>query len=92
MIIRDSHATDDQIHHEKRSFIDSLDLDAICALASSHNDGKSCRVVNKDRGSFNACFFVEFDHDGSMWTIRVPIEVSLENTWEKLLNEVATIQ
>ncbi|UKZ78686.1 hypothetical protein TrVFT333_006432 [Trichoderma virens FT-333] len=43
-------------------------------------------------GSFNVCFFVEFDQDGSKWTVRVPIEAGQDRVWEKLESEVATIQ
>lgn len=70
-------ATEVQVNEAKRTFIQSLDLHAICdLLASRYNNGKSCRVVGKKNGSFNVCFFVEFDHDESKWTVRVPIEAA----------------
>ncbi|KAF5017837.1 hypothetical protein F66182_10208 [Fusarium sp. NRRL 66182] len=84
--------TDNQYHKLRRAFIESLDLDAICSLASQYNDGKPCHVLKKDSGSFNVCFFVEFDQGGPKWVVRVPIEPALDNPWDKLLSEVATIQ
>lgn len=84
--------TDDQYHQVKRAFIKSLDSDAVCALASRLNNGRPCKVVKTASGSFNACFFVEFDQDGLKWTVRVPIEPALDHPWNKLLSEVATMQ
>ncbi|KAM4057680.1 phosphotransferase enzyme family protein [Hirsutella rhossiliensis] len=85
-------ATDDQYNIARRTFIKSLDLDAVCALASRYNNGRPCQVVNRKNGSFNVCFFVEFDQDGPKWIVRVPIEPALDNPWDKLLSEVATMQ
>ncbi|RSL49711.1 hypothetical protein CEP54_012291 [Fusarium duplospermum] len=69
-------ATEEQEAQVKSTFIESLDLGAICALASS----------------FNACFFVKFEQDGPQWVVRVPIEPILDNPWVKVLSEVATIE
>ncbi|ROT34542.1 kinase-like protein [Sodiomyces alkalinus F11] len=88
-------ATDDQYHQIRQSFIESIDLGLICALASRHNNGKSCQVVNKASGSFNVCFFVDFDDDsdeGTKWVVRVPIEPAFDDPWDKLLSEVTTMQ
>ncbi|KAK2469515.1 hypothetical protein H9L39_18786 [Fusarium oxysporum f. sp. albedinis] len=85
-------ATEDQDSQVKNTFIESLDLDAICALASRYNNGKPCQVVNRKNGSFNACFFVKFGQDGPEWIIRVPIEPILDNPWDKVLSEVTTIE
>ncbi|OAA44791.1 phosphotransferase enzyme family protein [Metarhizium rileyi] len=57
--------TEDQFYQAKRSFIASLNSDAVCALASRYNHGHTSSVLKKDSGSFNVCFFVGFDHDGS---------------------------
>jgi len=84
--------TDDQYNKIRKAFIESLDPDAVCALASKHNNSKSCQVVKKASGSFNVCFFVEFDLDGSKWIVRVPIEPALDDPWDKLLSEVTTMQ
>ncbi|KAK7426729.1 hypothetical protein QQZ08_006765 [Neonectria magnoliae] len=54
-------ATDDQYNQARKTFIESLDSDAVCALASRFSNGKPYQVVNKDNGSFNVCFFVEFE-------------------------------
>ncbi|KAH6628108.1 kinase-like domain-containing protein [Chaetomium tenue] len=85
--------TEDQYKRLRKNFIESLDSTAICDLASKHNDeGKACRVVTKTSGSFNVCFFVEFDGEGPKWVVRVPIEPAFEDAWAKLQSEVATIQ
>ncbi|KEZ43681.1 hypothetical protein SAPIO_CDS4297 [Scedosporium apiospermum] len=84
--------TDDQYNKIRKAFIESLDPDAVCALASKHNNSKACQVVKKASGSFNVCFFVEFDLDGSKWIVRVPIEPALDDPWDKLLSEVTTMQ
>ncbi|KJZ76623.1 hypothetical protein HIM_03959 [Hirsutella minnesotensis 3608] len=76
----------------KKDFIDHLDLDAVCALASQFNNGSKCRVVSKNNGSFNVCFFVEFDQGGPKWAVRVPIEPAAQDSWGKLLSEVTTLQ
>lgn len=85
-------ATDDQRSLARRAFIDSLDPSAVCALASKHNNGKECRVLKKDSGSFNVCFFIDFYQDEPKWIVRVPIEPANDNPWDKLLSEVTTIQ
>lgn len=84
--------TEDQLSQAKRTFIDSLDSDAVCALASRYNNGQTCRVVKKDNGSFNVCFFVEFEQDGSQWIVRIPIEPAFDDPWDKLLSEITTLQ
>ncbi|KAI8722685.1 APH domain-containing protein [Fusarium sp. LHS14.1] len=84
--------TEEQDAQVKNTFIESLDLDAICALASRYNDDKPCQVVDRKNGSFNACFFVKFEQDGPERVVRVPIEPILENPWDKVLSEVATIE
>ncbi|KAM5344703.1 hypothetical protein ACJ41O_010565 [Fusarium nematophilum] len=85
-------ATDDQRNQARRAFVESLDPDAVCALASGYNGGRPCKVVRHDSGSFNVCFFVEFDEDAPGWIVRVPIEPALDDPWDKLMSEVTTIQ
>ncbi|RKK11075.1 hypothetical protein BFJ66_g16731 [Fusarium oxysporum f. sp. cepae] len=85
-------ATDDQYNQARRAFIDSLDSDAVCSLASKYNNDKCCRVVNKTSGSFNVCFFIEFGTEEPKWVVRIPIEPAVNNPWDKLLSEVTTIQ
>lgn len=84
--------TDDQYKRLRKDFIESLDPTAVCALASKHNEGKSCRVVTKTSGSFNVCFFIEFNGKGPEWVVRVPIEPAFEDAWIKLQSEVTTMQ
>lgn len=85
--------TDDQYGQLKRAFIESLDPDLICSLASRYNNGTPCRVVGKKNGSFNVCFFVEFDQEEELeWIVRVLIEPALDHPWAKLVSEVTTMQ
>ncbi|OAR03119.1 hypothetical protein LLEC1_06176 [Akanthomyces lecanii] len=72
------------------AFIQALQPEAIEALASHHNDGKPCKIFYRLHGSFNVCYFVEFE-DGIRWTVRVPITPRLFQPWEKLQSEVATL-
>lgn len=84
--------TDDQTAQLKKAFIKSIDLELVCSLAASYNNGKPCRVADQKNGSFNICFFVEFDQEDLKWIVRIPIEPALDNPWEKVVSEVATIQ
>lgn len=48
----------------QKAFIEAIDPDAVCRLASLHNGGKPCHIFKeKAHGSFNVCFFVEFIDD-----------------------------
>lgn len=85
-------ATEDQINQSKKEFILSLDPEAVCALASRFNNGKPCQIVRKDNGSFNVCFVVEFERDGPKWVVRIPLVPVLDNPWEKIISEVATVR
>lgn len=65
----------------------------VLKLASSHNHGKECTEFReRDNGSFNVCFFVEFPSDGQKWVVRFPICPVLHEPWQKLQCEVATIE
>lgn len=90
--VKEFPTTEEQDAQVKNTFIESLDLDAICALASKYNNGKPCQVVDRKNGSFNACFFVNFEQDGPELVVRVPIEPILDNPWDKVLSEVATLE
>lgn len=83
--------TCEQIDDKVHNFITSISEDAICRLASRHNGGQPCRVVGRDKGSFNICFFIRFEN-GIKWTIRVPIEPVVEDAWNKVQSEVATMR
>ncbi|ATY64153.1 kinase-like domain [Cordyceps militaris] len=73
------------------AFLESLQTDAIEALASRYNDGKPCRVFFRLHGSFNVCYFVVFE-EGPSWTVRIPITPRLYRPWDKILSEVATLR
>ncbi|KIH87662.1 hypothetical protein SPBR_05426 [Sporothrix brasiliensis 5110] len=64
----------------RRAFIDAVDPDAPCRVFRPHV-----------RGSFNVCYFVEFD-DGARWVVRFPIVSNVDNVWDKLQSEVATVR
>ncbi|OAA61671.1 Protein kinase-like domain protein [Niveomyces insectorum RCEF 264] len=101
--------TAEQQDERREAFINSIDTDAVCRLASRHNHGRPCRIFRpRARGSFNVCFFVEFDGDGNgdgdddgdndkdkdkvRWVVRFPITQTVFNAWEKIRNEVATLR
>lgn len=84
--------TPEQRDDEEESFIASIDRSAVCALASSHNDEKPCRIVNSVRGGFNVCFFIEFRNCITTWVVRIPIEPAVHGVWDKLQSEVATMR
>ncbi|ROT40647.1 hypothetical protein SODALDRAFT_338349 [Sodiomyces alkalinus F11] len=83
--------TPEQRESTRQTFIDSVDQDAICALASRHNDMKPCRILDSASGSFNVCFFVQFLDDHTRWVVRVPVEPVIYDVWAKLQSEVATM-
>ncbi|RSL66087.1 hypothetical protein CEP54_003915 [Fusarium duplospermum] len=84
--------TEEQLEEKIDKFVDCLDEDAICRLASQHNGQKPCRVVGRDRGSFNVCFFIHFDEDGMRWVVRIPLEPVVQNAWDKVQSEVTTMR
>ncbi|KAG8415633.1 hypothetical protein J3458_009462 [Metarhizium acridum] len=84
--------TEQQIEGAIQQFIDSVNKDAVCDLASRHNGGKACKIIKKGNGSFNVCFFVRFDAEGKTQVIRIPIEPVVRHAWQKVLSEVATLR
>ncbi|GAB1317840.1 hypothetical protein MFIFM68171_08050 [Madurella fahalii] len=81
-----------QIEEGLKAFIDSIDPDAVCKLASLHNSSKACRIFRDPaNGSYNVCYFVEFE-DGTKWVVRIPLEPYISNIWDKVQSEVATIR
>lgn len=84
--------TEEQIKNLIQKFIDSISKAAVCELVSRHNSGKRCQVVNQQNGSFNVCFFVQFESDDSTWILRVPISPVVCNAWDKLVSEVITMR
>jgi hypothetical protein len=89
--------TEEQRQNMKLEYIQCIDTDAICALASRHNKNLPCRLDESTpttHGSFNICFFVEFytTVEQTKWVVRVPIEPVLHRVWEKVQSEVCTMQ
>ena len=81
-----------QIEEELQTFIDSIDPNDVCRLASQHNSSKACRIFQDPaHGSYNVCYFVEFE-DGVRWVVRIPLEPSIYNVWDKVQSEVATVR
>ncbi|KAF5615665.1 phosphotransferase enzyme family [Fusarium tjaetaba] len=91
-VMRGFPPTEQQLEARIKGFIDSIDKDAVCRLASRHNSHKSCRVVGHDRGSFNVCFFVLFDAENVTWVVRIPLEPVVCDAWAKVQSEVATMR
>lgn len=82
--------TKEQIEHSIQEFIDSIDKEAVCALASKHNGGKPCRITDQQHGSFNICFFILFPDENVSWVLRIPLEPVVCNPWIKVVSEVTT--
>ncbi|KAI1266613.1 phosphotransferase enzyme family protein [Xylariaceae sp. FL1019] len=81
-----------QVHKKRDVFIASISEQRICKLASSYKNGEHCYFFQPCvRGSFNMCYFVEFD-DGVKWVVRVPLEPCLAfGGKSKLETEIATM-
>jgi hypothetical protein len=89
--------TEEQRLARKTEFIQSINKEAVCALASCHNNGLPCRLDESTpvaNGRFNVCFFVEFHTtaERTQWVVRVPIEPLVHRTWEKVQSEVCTMR
>ncbi|KAL5584115.1 hypothetical protein FOVSG1_015466 [Fusarium oxysporum f. sp. vasinfectum] len=61
--------TPEQLISQKQAFINSIDHDAVCRLASRYNNEESCHIFDFKHGGFNACFFVEFPSSGTRWVV-----------------------
>ncbi|XWX02082.1 hypothetical protein V2A60_010114 [Cordyceps javanica] len=77
---------------DRDRFVGSLRHTKVADLASRYNNGKECRVFHRLYGSFNVCFFVEFEECGTLWAVRIPIEPRLHKPWEKLQSEATTLK
>ncbi|TQV93481.1 phosphotransferase enzyme family protein [Cordyceps javanica] len=77
---------------DRDRFVESLRHTKVADLASRYNNGKECRVFHRLYGSFNVCFFVEFEECGTLWAVRIPIEPRLHKPWEKLQSEATTLK
>jgi hypothetical protein len=83
--------TDSQHKQKADEFIDSIDTEAIRALASKYNGGLSCNIRCRCQGSFNVCYILDFS-DGTTRLVRLPIEPAVHDVWDKVRSEVYTMQ
>lgn len=83
--------TDQQRKLKSDEFIESIDTDAIRALASKYNGGLPCSIRCRRQGSFNVCFILDFP-DGTTRLVRLPIEPAVHDVWDKVRSEVYTMQ
>ena len=94
----------EKMHQERQRFVSSIDPEAVCQLASSYHNGDSCSLFRPFiHGSFNVCFFVEFQqpNDSNLndsapkpdrWVVRIPISARIPWVDEKLEAEIATMR
>ncbi|KAG5802077.1 hypothetical protein H9Q74_014406 [Fusarium xylarioides] len=83
-------SSDKQHKQQKDDFIESIDKEAICRLASKQKGGLPCHVQSWSNGSFNVCFVVAFS-DGCTRVVRVPLEPVVYDVWDKVCSEVSTM-
>ncbi|UNI18238.1 hypothetical protein JDV02_004517 [Purpureocillium takamizusanense] len=86
----------DKADKDRQRFIDSIDSEAICRLASSYHAGLlPCKTFGSPKhGSFNVCVFVEFDASPpERWAVRIPLPARA-TAWidEKIEIELATMR
>lgn len=84
--------TDQQRRQKIEEFIDSINTEAVRALASANRGGLECYVRRLSRGSFNVCYVLDFPEDGSTRMVRIPIVPSVYDAWGKVRSEVCTLQ
>lgn len=72
-------------------FVNSIDTDAIRALASKYNGGLSCIIRRRCQGSFNVCYILDFPN-GTTRLVRLPIEPVVHELWDKVRSEVYTMR
>lgn len=92
----------DKMMRERERFVNSIDPEAVCRLASSYHNGENCKVFRPPKhGSFNVCWFVEFDLPAvskdpqvkpDRWVVRIPISARVPWVDEKIEVEVATMR
>lgn len=84
----------DRADKERQRFIDSIDTEAICRLASSYHGGDPCNTFKPHkRGSFNVCYFVQFDTSPpERWVVRIPLPARIAWIDEKVEAELATMR
>lgn len=85
----------DKADKERQRFVESIDTDAICRLASSYHAGVPCKTFGSPKhGSFNVCVFVEFDSCSppERWAVRIPLPARTAWIDEKIEAELATMR
>ncbi|KAJ4152248.1 hypothetical protein NW754_004043 [Fusarium falciforme] len=84
----------DKAEKSRQSFIDSLDIEAICRLASSYHGGIPCTTFGSPKhGSFNVCVFVEFETSSpERWVVRMPIPARAALIDERIETELVTMK
>jgi hypothetical protein len=87
-----------RVHRERDRFIEAIQEDDVCRLASSHHNSDHCSFFKPpSRGSYNICYFVRFpsrsSEDVEEWVVRVPLAPCLaEGSRSKLEREIASMQ
>ncbi|KAK5997542.1 hypothetical protein PT974_02905 [Cladobotryum mycophilum] len=76
----------------KQEFVNSIDIEAVRAIASRNNHGKSCTVTEPLFGSFNVCFVIKFDSEDTTWVISIPSVPAVHDAWDKLRSEVVIME
>lgn len=90
---------EDRAHKARDEFIATIQDSKILALASSYHNHEPCHIFRPlARGSFNVCFFVEFEatpvgsKSRDRWVVRIPIPSRVPWPDEKIDSEVATMK
>lgn len=84
----------DKAEKARQRFIESIDTEAICRLASSYHNGLSCKIFDTPKhGSFNVCVFVEFDTSPpERWVVRIPLPTRAVWIDERIETQLATMR
>ncbi|KAF4637068.1 hypothetical protein G7Y89_g1007 [Cudoniella acicularis] len=84
---------DRRVQQERERFIEAIDLEAICQLASSYHNGEACSIFKEpSHGSYNLCIYVAFPLSGDRWVVRIPIVPCLASAEGKLEQEVGAMR
>jgi hypothetical protein len=85
--------TNEQVTGECEQFIESINRDVVCQLASLFHNRQACHLFGDPmKGRFNICFPVEFDATPDRWVVRYPIKPRVAFPTEKLRSEIATMK
>lgn len=84
--------TQDKASKEGTRFIKAIETWRICHIASTYHDDDACRMFRPPiHGSFNVCFFVQFDNL-DRWVVRIPLPSRVPWADEKTDAELATMR